>query len=106
MTKARTAARDATPFNEPSLLPLCSQCLINRLTRQDKATGCIRCKACRRSDPAPKSNPDKPTNLESWWLLGQTRDEQDAWFARARAELDRMCGSKEFKVARLSASGG
>jgi hypothetical protein len=94
MTKARTttsqpAARDP--------LPLCSECLENRLTRQDRATGCIRCVTCRRSDPRAKSNPDKPVDLTSWWMAGQTREQQAEWFARAAREVDRMCGSREFR---------
>jgi ribosomal protein L37AE/L43A len=93
VTKARTRAADVTTFNQP--LPLCEQCLENRLTRQDLSVGCVRCKTCRQQGPAPTLNPDKPVNLESWWIVGQSREHQDRWFARARRELDRMTGSTE-----------
>lgn len=83
--------------HRPIATPLCSQCLTNRLTRQDVATGCVRCKDCRKADPKPKLNPDKPVNLESWWMQGQSREQQAEWFARAAREVDRMSGSREAK---------
>jgi hypothetical protein len=104
VTKARIRAADVTPFN--ASLPLCQQCTNERLTRQDLAVGCVRCRTCRQQGPAPKLNPDKPVNLESWWIVSQSRDQQDRWFARARREVDRMAGSREARSLGLRSAIG
>lgn len=39
----------------------------------------------------------KPVNLESWWMVGQSPEQREAWHARASKEVGRMCGSAEFK---------
>jgi hypothetical protein len=47
--------------------------------------------------PLVTLNPQKPVNLESWWMKDQSREQESAWRARAALEIERMCGSREFK---------
>lgn len=89
---------DAQDRHSRTPLPLRSQCLVNTLTKQDRHDGHTTCKKCRLAsiDP-PMSNKPKGTRLESWWVVNLSRSEEIAWRARAAQEIDRMCGSREFK---------
>lgn len=94
--KATSANRK---WNDGQPLPLCSECLTERLTRADHYTGCVRCTTCRKKDPTTRTklSVDRPQTNGSWWLSSQSRDHEAQWFDRAKREQARMCGSREFR---------
>lgn len=51
-----------------------------------------------KQKPLATMHQPKPVDLVSWWLVDQSRGDESAWFARAAQEVDRMCGSREFRT--------
>lgn len=92
-----TQAAGRSAHVKAAVARICQTCP-KKLTPQDLAQGCVHCKPCRRAAEPPKANPDKPQTNGSWWLIGQSRAEQDDWFRRAAAEVPRMSGSPEAKT--------
>src|SRR4051812_40338960 len=97
-TKERTSTGGSREWNGGDKMPFCQAGLERRLTKQDRHQGHTACQKCRLAsiDP-PMSNKPKGTRLESWWVVNLSRSEEIAWRARAAQEIDRMCGSREFK---------